>query len=317
MGIKFNIFNTIDELGENGFVKEIIAKLKFKCEERRLYDILDQLCIDKFLTRDGIKENARYRLAEYTQKYFLKNSPENYILLFSSLEKFMKKFLLLENELPYGKTHLFTDEIFYSEECTKTFLDCFQRSNRFNFETLVSKIDFTPFKRIVDLHGCAGELSMLIKKECLNSEIISFDNKYFKEFLELKLKGHDMFHAIKAEYGDILKDKIPQGDCYIATDLLFHYSCENKKQILKNIHQYLLPEGMLLIIEHLIDEERKIDDCGLKKSFMMGVLGEEGSAHSFGEYEECLKFWGFKDIKLLKLGKGLSEVIVATKNQSI
>lgn len=318
MGIKLNIFESLEELGEFVFAKDLISKLNFSTSvERHLLDLLDELHVLGYLERDGVGEKARFRNSDYTKKYFLKKSVEHYRYLFLNLDKYIRKFNQSEKLFKAAKTQLFSEDVFSTEEETKTYIEYFYKTNEFNFDHLISNINFAKFKKVMDIHGLTGCLAMKIKKNFPSCDLILFDNKKIKECAEIKIKGHDMQDSIRMEFGDLLKDKLPMdSDCIVAPHILMHYNCANRKTILEKIFNSLANNAELIILENLMDDEREGKDHSLTMSFMLGVMGYEGYACTFEEYRTTLSEIGFKDVQRIHKKHGLSDILIATKNQS-
>ncbi len=313
MGLKLKIFDTIESLQERSNVKEILTALNYKTNSRHMIDFLDQLYIHNLLEREGVLENARYRNSEYTKNYLLKTSLSHYNYVFLNLDRYMKKYLMFEKNFPSGKTQLFSDELYANEEDMRCYVEYFYKSNTFNFDYLLECIDFSKYRKVCDIHGLTGCLTMKIKKKYQNIEAISFENKKIKDCAETKIKGHDMGEIVKREYGDINRDKLPEVDCIIAPHILLQYSADNKLNILKKIFDSLCNQGDLIILENLIDENRSKDDCGMKISSMFAMLGYEGFSLSFNEYKNLLMSVGFKDIQRIERKAGVSDIIIARK----
>lgn len=315
MGIKLKIFDTIEELGDKALSSNILAKLGYKTNNRHFIDFLDQLYVHNLLERDGILETAKYRNSDYTKKFLLKTSLDHYNYLFLNLDRYLRKYQYFEKNFPSGKTQLYSDDIYSNEEDLKSYMEYFYKSNNFNFEYLLSKFDFSKFKKVVDIHGLSGCLAIKIKQKFPACDVYSYDNKKIKDTAETKLRGKEMQEIVKLEYGDLYRDNIPQADCVIAPHVLMNYSMDNKKAILKRIYDNLYENGELIIMENLIDENRHKDDCGLKISFMFGMMGYEGFAISFNEYRDLLKTTGFTNIDRLEKTRGVSDIIIAKKTQ--
>jgi hypothetical protein len=313
LGIKFKIFDAIEDLGDKSSVKDILKQLNFKTSERHLIDFLDQLYVHGLLERDGILENSRYRNSDYTRNYLLKTSLDHYNYVFLNLDRYMRKYSAFEKNFPAGKTMIFSDDVYSSEDDLKSYMEYFLKSNTFNFDYLVSKIDFSRYRKIIDIHGLNATLSILIKRKFPNCDVNSFDNKKLKDYATNKLAGLEMQDAVKLHYGDI-RDNLPfECDCVIAPHILMQYNNENKKAILSRIYYKLNNDGDLIIMENLVDENRRKDDCGLKIGFMFAMMGYEGCSLSFNEYRELLRSVGFGDVQLVPRQQGFSDIIIARK----
>lgn len=319
-GIKYKIFDTIEELSKttSTTAKDILLKLKFKASQRHLLDLLDQLYVNGLLEREGLLEDAKYSNSAYTKKYLLSSLPQenNYSYFFLNLDRYMIRYESFDKNFPSGKVQLFSDDIFVNEEDTKAYMHYFYRSNKFNFEFLLEKIDFSKYKKIVDIHGLTGCLAMKIKKKFNNVDVCSFDNKKIQKFAESYLEKENLKNLITLSYGDLMKDKIPEANCVVAPHILMNYSYENKKIILKGIYEKLSNNGELIIMENLVDVTRSKDDCGMKISFMFAMMGYEGFSMSFSEFKTLLHEVGFKDITQLPKIRGVNDLIIAKKTST-
>jgi SAM-dependent methyltransferase len=314
MGLKFKLFDTIEELGDKADTKSILTKINFKTSTRHMLDLLDQLYVEGFLMRQGTMEQALYKNTEYTKKYLLRKSSDNYDDVYMNLFRYIKKFENLENDFSSGLTRMFTDEISLSEEDLHAYMSYYYKVNTFNFDFIVNNFDFNKFKKVIDLHGLCGTLSLKIKNKFKNCEVVSFENSKLKSMINNFTKKESIPEgSICFEYGDLIKDKIPECDCVIMPHILMHFSKENREKILKMVYDCLKPGGMIIIMENLVDPERSKDSHGLKISFMLGLLGYEGYVMMFDEYKEMISQIGFKNIDRISKGQGVSDFITATK----
>jgi len=292
----------------------IIDRLKFKTTIEHMIDLLDQLYVNGFLIREGINENAFYRNSEYTKMHFLQTSLDNYAHIYHNLYRYIKRFETLQSVIPSGKSMIYSDDIYNYEEDTKAYYAYFYKVNELNFENLISSIDFSRFRRVLDLHGGKGILASKIKKKFPLCDIWSYENKNMQKCAEEYINGNQLKDIIHLQFGDLLKDQLVEADCIIAPHILMQYSREHKEVIMRGVYDYLYSNGEFIIMENLIDSRREKDSCGLKISFMLGLLlGYEGSAGTFEEYRDSLLKCGFKSVERITRGHGMSEIIVARK----
>lgn len=324
LGIKYGLFDAIEQCGDRCSVDDIISKTGFKTPKRHLIDFLDQMLVHGLLEREGLLEQAKYRLTEYSRKYLLKSSPSHYNYVFLNLDRYMKKYQNLEKTFPSGKTEHLFDDAYSNEEDLKCYMEYFYKSNEFNFDYLLEQINFEQYERVVDIHGLKGLLAAKIKKRYPKCEVISFDNDKLKSCAETYIKGHNMQDNVKLEFGDfrskgIFSSLFGKGglksdcDCVLAPHILMHFGYDNKKRVLEGIFNSLRKNGELIIMENLIDENRTKDSCGLKISFIFSMMGYEGYACSFNEYKKLLTEAGFGDINYISHHEGFSDLIIAKK----
>jgi SAM-dependent methyltransferase len=313
LAIRFRIFDYLEEMEKGqSSARGLLEKMKFNTPARHFVDLLDELFIHGYLEREGVMDQAIYKNSEYTRTYFIKTSPENYSFIYHNLYRYIQKFDQLDNNMPKGKTIKYSDDIYNYENDTKAYYSYYYKVNEPNFDNLINKCDFSKFRKVMDIHGGKGLLAMKIKQKFPLCDLISFENVKMKQEAEVYLKGNQMHESVCLQYGDLISDKLPTVDCVIAPHILMHYSCDNKNKVATNIYNCLNPNGELLIMENFL-ETRDKDSHGLKVGFMLGMLGYEGSTHSFEEYKTCLTHAGFKSFDYVENGHGLSNLIIARK----
>lgn len=178
---------------------------------------------------------------------------------------------------------------------------------------MFDEIDFSKFKRVVNVAGQAGYLAKEFAKKYTNVEFINYDDKAWKKLQDETAQKCGAFPSnIKFEYGNPL-DKIPEADCIIAPAIFTWLSCDNKKKLGDSIFKALSAGGQLVILENVTSENRDRDDCGLKNSFLTLATGVQGFGASLKEHTECLQKHGFKDVHQVAKGKGNVDIIVASK----
>lgn len=325
LGIKFGIFDAIFELGSCATPLDIINKLNIKTSTRHMIDFLDQLYIHGLLNREGLLEKAKYSLTDYSGKYLLKSSPTHFHDVFLNLDRYIRRYQKLEGNFPGGKTEHIFDDVYSNDEDLRCYMEYFYKSNEFNFNYLLDRIDFSKYQRVIDIHGLTGCLAMKLKKRYPTCDVVSFENSKLKSLAENKVQGLGMQDAIKLECGDFRNKGAfstlfggkaglkTDCDCVIAPHILMQFNCENRKKVLESVFECLRLNGDLIIMENLIDENRSKDSCGLKISFMLSAMGYEGFESSFSEYKCMLSEAGFEDIQHIPQHQGLSDIIIARK----
>jgi hypothetical protein len=322
LAIKYGLFDCIRECGDCCTADDLLAKLNFKTSRRHLIDFLDQLYVHGLIEREGLLEQARYKLTDYTTKYLLKTSPTHFNYIFLNFDRYFRKYATMDKTFPSGKTtHLF-DDAYSNEEDLKCYTEYYYKTNEFNFDFLLKEFNFDNFDKVIDLHGLSGCLAMKIREKYNKCKLISFEHKRLQECAETKLKGHNMYESVQTYFGDLRNDKLNadllmNADCIIAPHILMHFDCEKRKTILQNIFNCLKTNGQLIIVENLIDENRSKDSCGLKISFMLLMMGYEGFGSSFEEYRKCLTEVGFEEIRHISQHHGLSDFIICRKFKDI
>lgn len=315
LALKFEIFEKLAEESGPVSVKDLLLKLSFKLPERRFVDWLDQLYVHGFLEREGVLESARYKISEYTRKYFLKSSHNSYVDVYLSNYCVLSKFQQLEKNLPSGKFESAYKEMMKDEENMRRCADFYYKTNIPNFDLLIKYVDFSKYETIVDLAGKTGCLGMRIAQSNPLINVISFDDPKWEKIQkdEIKKRSIHLPANLRFEYGSVMTDKIPVADCVIIPQKGQWASSEEKEKLAKKISDSMKPGARLIIMENVISEERNVDDCGLKQSFYMLMNDFDGVDVSFTEKKDALIKHGFTNIELIAKILGNTAIISAIK----
>ena len=98
------------------------------------------------------------------------------------------------------------------------------------------------------------------------------------------------FHA-----GDFLKEPLPSADVLVLGRVLHNWNLVTKKILLRKAYDALPTGGAVIILERLIDDERKLNVGGLLASLHMLIMTEGGFDFSAAECLSWMHDAGFRD----------------------
>lgn len=284
--------------------------------ERHLADLLNELETQGFLESQGTIDNLSYRLSDFTKKFFLQNSPNSIARLYLNINRYMRSFqenMLSNFSMTGAKSLNHAEDNFLDENETNMVIDYFYRTSESSFERLMELIDFTRFKRVVDVRGSYGLLSAKLKKRFPTVEFVSYDNPTLETYAVSRLTALNMINDVLVRSGSVLSGNVPECDCVIAPNLFMHFNNDNCLLALRNVYHCLSKQGgQLIIMENFVDPQMK--DCkAITMSFMMGIQNCEGHARTFDEFLALLLSAGFKSADRVMMGPGMCDMIIATK----
>lgn len=117
---------------------------------------------------------------------------------------------------------------------------------------------------------------------------------------------------IKAITGDFFKPPYPKADVIVMGDILHDWDQSEKEFLIKAAFESLNEGGILVVIESIIDDERRTETDGMLMSLIMLLETKGGFNFTFDEYTAWVKAAGFKDTKLVKL-EGEQSAAIAYK----
>lgn len=299
--------------------KEIQEKLGL--HNRSLYDFLDTLVALGFLTRTGLRENASYSNAADSDLFLDQNKPtyiggilemsNNRLYPFwNHLEEALKTGQP-QNESKNGGASLF-EAIYADENVLREFLHAMGGVQAGNFDFFARNFDFSPYKTMCDVGGSGGNLCIHVVKNNEGIDCLSFDLPPVAPIANGNFEHFGMTARAKAISGDFFIDNLPGADLITMCNVLHDWSLKDKKMLIQKAYQALPDKGALVVIENIIDNDRKENAFGLMMSLNMLIETDEGFDYSFSDIESWAKEAGFKKIDLMPL-TGPTSAFIAIK----
>jgi len=309
LGVKFDLFNVLEK---DGPLTGAQIQEKLKLDWRVLYDWLDLLALLGFLTRTGIKDLAIYA-----------NTPVSSAYLVSGKPGYLGAFLIIGNDRNYKfwgeglDTALLTGKPqnlgqFKQIYSTPSSLAMFAQAMSSNVQPLASsfaqKFDLLPYKTLCDVGGCSGTLCTQVVLQYPHMRCINFDLPAMESLTIECLQKAGMSDKVSVVSGDFLKgDKFPKVDVIVMANVLHCFNVVDRKKLVRMAYEALPPDGVLVVLEALIDDERK-NYVPLTKSITY-FFEVDGENFSRLEFEEWSKEAGFVRSQLLQLVSDYQAII--------
>ncbi len=299
--------------------KQIREKLHL--HRRGLYDFLDTLVALGFLHRTGIRETAIYSNAEDTDTFLDRDKP-SYIggILEMSNNRLYNFWNDLEDGLKTGKpqnesktgSKSMFEELYASEERLREFLHAMGGIQYGNFMTFSRKFDFSNFQTLCDVGGAGGNLSVLVAKNNPHMKCISFDLPAVGPVATENMNVLGMSDKVTVRSGDFLKDELPHADVITMGNVLHDWGTDTKKMLIRKAYDALPDGGALVVIENIIDDDRRNNAFGLMMSLNMLIETDEGYDFSAADFNTWAGEAGFRKTTVMPL-TGPSSAVIAVK----
>ena len=299
--------------------KEIQNRLGL--HERSLFDFLDSLVALGFLTRKGIKDDAVYQNSDESD-LFLDQNKLTYIggILEMSNNRLYRFWNDLEeglktgkpqNESKHGDKPLF-EAIYSNEDRLREFLHAMGGVQAGNFDHFARHFDFSKFKTHCDIGGAGGNLCVHIAKNNPHISSTCYDLPKVAPIAEDNFRTLGLSDRIKATPGDFFEEELPRADLITMCNVLHDWGTDDKKMLISKAYTSLPNGGALVIIENIIDDERRQNAFGLMMSLNMLIETDNGFDFSLSDFKGWVSEIGFKRIDLMPL-IGPSSAIIARK----
>ncbi|XP_006902482.1 PREDICTED: acetylserotonin O-methyltransferase [Elephantulus edwardii] len=175
---------------------------------------------------------------------------------------------------------------------------------------VMTAFDLSAFSVICDLGGASGALARVCASLYPDSSVLVL------EVPEVVRAARSLFLStveapVSFREGDFFKDPLPEADLYILARVLHDWTDEKCSELLAKIHHTCKPGGGILVVESVLEEDRRGPLTTQLYSLNM-LVQTEGRERTPAEYRSLICSAGFQDFQLKKTGK-IYDVILARK----
>ena len=316
--VEFELFTRVS--GQPMSALQLKKALGLQCTDRHVYDFLDALVALGFLAREGIWEDARYANTPDTEFFLVKSKPSYIGGMVSMLNHRLYGFWGdLEEGLRTGKPQNEAKEggdlfeaVYADPDNLKEFILSMRGVQMGSFMAFAGKFDFSGHRKLVDVGGSSGMLSLLVARNAGHMECITWDLPPVKPFAEETIAEFGLQDRVTAQAGDFFKDALPKGDIVVMGNILHDWDEKTKLMLLEKAYEALDEGGCLVAIENVIDDERRQNAFGLMMSVNMLIETGEGFDYSLADFQKWAEQTGFRSVSHMHLA-GPSSAAIAYK----
>jgi hypothetical protein len=167
---------------------------------------------------------------------------------------------------------------------------------------LARTYDWSDVVDVVDVGGARGNLIAAILRDHPAVKAAVYDlpgvEPVFAEHMaSLGLDDRVTFHA-----GNFFEDPMPSAGVLIFSHVLHDWGVEERRQLVGKAFEALPPGGALLVIDPMIDDDRRGTETALLTSLNMLMVTPHGSEYTASECREWLREAGFAEVRSFALG---------------
>lgn len=313
--VRFDLFTHLSASPLTG--AEIQRKLGL--HPRSLYDFLDGLVALGFLTREGVKENARYHATAETATFLDRKKP-SYIggileMANNRLYKFWGRLEeglrtgLPQNEIIESETSLF-DALYTDPIRLKEFIAAMRGAQMGAILAFASQFDFSRYATLCDIGGASGALAVQVARDNPHMTCVTADLPAVLPIAEEFIANAGLGDRVKAVTVDFFSDNtFPKADVITMGNILHDWGLRDKKMLIKKAYDALPEGGAFVVMENIIDNDRSSNVMGLMMSLNMLIETGEGFDYTFRDFEEWVTEAGFSRAEILPLAGPTSAAI--------
>ncbi len=173
--------------------------------------------------------------------------------------------------------------------------------------------DFSKHSRMIDIGGGSGVYAIQVVKANPQMMATVLDLEAVCQVAEEYIKSYGLEDKVKAKPFDFFKEDIPKGYDVAFLSLILHdYSEEKGIDLLKKIYNSLADDGVVVISEWLLNDEKTGPAASALMGLNMIIETYGGKNYSYAEIVDMLKQAGFKNAEKRPLA-GPAEIVIGYK----
>ena len=284
-------------------------------------DLFDALVALGFLERDGTGARATYRNTELTDHFLDRAKPTYVGGMLEMLEARLYRYWgdLTEalrtgkpqNEIKHTGEPMFA--ALYSDPARlEQFMNAMQGISRGNFEALAEVFDFSRYKTLCDVGGANALLSRLVAARHPHLTCTSWDLPVVEPIAQRVIAAEGLAGRVKTASGDFFADPLPRADVITMGMILHDWGLEHKRLLIAKAYDALPEDGAFVVIENLIDDDRRTNAFGLLMSLNMLIEFGEAFDYTGADFDGWCREAGFTRTEVIPL-RGPASAGVAYK----
>ena len=329
VGMGFFASKTLLSAVELGLFSELARKPQtadeiaraLKLHPRAVPDFPDALVALGLLQRAGDGPEGIYSNTPDTAAFLDRNSPD-YIggileMANARLYRFWAdlsealKTGLPQNETKHSGEAMFA-KLYEAPERLEQFMNAMSGVSAGNFRAFARSFDFSRYRTLCDVGGATGQLSCMVAAANAHMSCTSFDLTKVVPIATRRIQQAGLSDRVKAVGGDFFVDPLPQADVITMGMILHDWNVDKKKILIRKAYEALQPGGAFVVIEALIDDERRKNAFGLLMSLNMLIEFGDAFDYSGSDFIRWCREAGFRDFKIMPL-TGPSSAAIAYK----
>lgn len=176
-------------------------------------------------------------------------------------------------------------------------------------KALAEKFPWNQYSTFIDVGAAEGCLPVQVATVHRHLRGGGFDLPVLSKGFEAYVASHQLSDRLRFYPGDFLHHALPSADVLIMGRVLHNWDLPTRRMLLAKAYAALPNDGVLIVYERLIDNDRQASLTGLLASLNMLVMTPAGSDFSAAECSDWMRSAGFRDIQVRQLTSDQTAVI--------
>ena len=196
------------------------------------------------------------------------------------------------------------DELLAQPEQLRRFIVALRQLAVWRARALALRLDFSPFRRLLDLGAGSGVYSAEILKRNPALRAFLFDQPRVCEILRRLMAEEALSDRVEIIAGDFFRDELPRSDLALFSNVLHDFPVEQVKYLLVRAFGALEPGGIVLISDFILEDSKTAPVDAALMSLVLFLETDGAGNYSAQEYSNWLATAGFREIEVVTLHEG-------------
>ncbi len=273
---------------------EVAARLGW--DERGTRMLLNGLIALDLADKDN---QGRYRNAPIASACLIPGAPMDQTAILNHKANGWEAWAHLDELVRTGKPYPRGDR---NDEQVRAFICGMKNIAVESANAMVEAVDIAACRNMLDLGGGPGVYSHACLRKVPALRATVFDLPEVIPIATEEASAAGLLDRMHFVAGDLTKDPLGTGyDLVLVSNIIHSYGPEMNQLLIKKCHQALIPGGMLIIKDFLLDDDQKGPAFGLVFALHMFVHTDEGDTYAVETVRKWTLEAGFSDGKLVEL----------------
>src|SRR5262249_20952791 len=206
-----------------------------------------------------------------------------------------------QNEIKHTGEAMFA-ELYSRPERLEQFMTAMSGISAGNFRALAEKFDFSRYRTLCDVGGATGQLSVFVAERHPHMRCVSADLSEVTRVAARRIAAAGVADRLSALPLDFFAEPLPKADVVTMGMILHDWNLEKKMQLIRAAYEALPPDGAFVVVENLIDDERRENAFGLLMSLNMLIEVGDGFHFTAADFFGGCRGAGFRRTEVIPLG---------------
>ncbi len=283
-------------LGDGWKSSEEAAQLA-KTNPRATDRLLNALCASGYL----VKKKGKFSNTPLTSRFLVKGEPD-YLEGLMHQVSLWNTWSTLTDAVRKGSSVVVRDPVSGHEvDWLEAFIAAMHMRAIRQAPAVVRLINLKGVKRILDVGGGSGVFSMAFVRARKGITAVIFDLANVTRLTKTYIEAENLGNLISVVGGDYTVDLLVSGfDLVFMSAVIHSNSSEINRQLFRKAFESLNPEGHLVVLDYIMNDDRTSPAVGAYFSLNMLVGTHKGDSYTESEVRGWMEDAGFKKISKMK-----------------